>query len=153
MQDATFWALTSQFAWKYAGNDDKVAAPVVKALAAMPDDEIVGFQNFLTEKLYALDGHAWARESGDWIWWGEPRSLSTDAFLYARCVVVANGREFYESVLADPKEIPKNLEFEALLYVAMKAYELKTGSHGDAVRGHAAVSYETFSNNAGWEGF
>lgn len=152
MQDSEFWTLISKLAWKHAGSDDKVVAPVVRALAAMPAGEIVGFQNLLTEKLYALDGHDWARESGDSIWWGEPRVLSTDAFLYARCVVVANGPAFYEAVLTDPKAMPKDMGFEVLLYVAMKAYERKTGLHGDAVRGHAAVSYETFSNIAAWEG-
>ena len=151
MQDDVFCGMIATLARKHTGNDEKGIAPVVKALAAMTEDEIIGFENVLTEKLYALDGHAWARRSVDRIWWGEPRSLSTDRFLYARSVVVANGREFFASVLADHKEMPVNMEFELLIYIAMKAYELKTGLDGDAVRGRGEVSYETFLNAAVWD--
>jgi hypothetical protein len=150
VDDARFWELVSALDWKHEGDDDNVVEPVVKALAAMPDAEIAAFQNTLTEKLFALDGRAWARESGDSIWWGEPDFLSTDAFLYARCAVVANGRAFYDLVLGDPSQMPKDIEFESLLYVAPTAYETKTGASGDAVRDVTDLSYETGSNRDGW---
>ena len=150
MDDARFWELVSALDWKHEDDDGNVVEPVVKALAAMPDAEIAAFQNTLTAKLFALDGRVWARESGDSIWWGEPDFLSSDAFLYARCVVVANGREFYDTVLSDPTQMPKDMEFESLLYVAPKAYERKTGTSGDAVRDLTDLSYETGSNPEGW---
>ena len=34
----------------------------------MRDADIAGFANTLAEKLYGLDGRAWARESGDDVW-------------------------------------------------------------------------------------
>jgi hypothetical protein len=151
MDDATFWGLISKLNWKYEGNDEKVVAPVVKALAALPEAEIAEFQNALTLKLYAIDGRAWARESGETVWWGEPDSLSEDGFLYSRCAVVANGPEFFDSVLGDCKQMPKDIEFEALLYVAPTAFERKTGRDGDEVRDKAGVSYETYSNKACWQ--
>jgi hypothetical protein len=150
VDDASFWELVSDLDWGQEGDDDKVVEPVVKVLAAMPDAEIAAFQNTLTEKLFALDGRAWARESGGSIWWGEPDFLSADGFLYARCVVVANGRDFYDSVLSDPSQMPKDIEFESILYVARTAYERKTGNSGDAVRDRTDLSYETGSNREGW---
>jgi hypothetical protein len=150
MDDSEFWGLISKLDWDFERDDDKVVAPVVKALSVMTKAEITSFQNNLTEKLHALDGRAWARESGEHIWWGEPDSLSVDGFLYSRCAVVANGPEFCQSVLADPRRMPEDVEFEALLYVAPEAFTMKTGQDGNAVRDQASVSYETFSNKSGW---
>lgn len=75
--------------------------------------------------------------------------ISADSFLYERCVVVANGRELYEQVLADPMAFPQDLEFESLLYVAVTAYERLTGEDVRDVL-EDEPSYETFSNAEGW---
>ena len=147
MNDERFWQLIARLDWSHEGDDEKVVAPVIDALAAMPPSEIVDFERIMTEKLYALDGRVWARESGESIWWEEPDHLSTDAFLYARCVVVVNGGDFYEAVLADPSQMPKDMEFESLLYIALKAYERATGKHFDD---HRSQRYETFMNEGGW---
>ena len=150
MDDATFWDLIAKLDWTHEGDADKVVEPIVNAIAARRDVEIAGFQNTLAAKLYALDGRAWARESGSDVWWGEPNSLSVDGFLYARCAVIANGREFYDLVLADPKLMPKDRGFESLLYVASTAYERKTGLDASGELDVSNVSFETFSNESGW---
>jgi hypothetical protein len=150
LDETTFWDLIAKLDWDQEGDDEKVVEPVVTALAGLPDSAIAGFQNNLASKLYALDGRAWARESGSGIWWGEPDKLSVDGFLYARLAVVANGRAFYESVLGDPTSMPKDGEFESLLYVASKAYERKTGLDDDGGLDMTDVSFETFSNEDGW---
>jgi hypothetical protein len=150
MDDATFWNLIARLDWANEGDDDAVVEPLINAIAALRDSEIAGFQDALAAALYALDGRAWARESGSDIWFGEPDSLSEDAFLYARCAVVASGEAFYRQVLADPAQMPKNREFEALLYVASTAYERKTGLDSSSELPESAVSFETFSNEAGW---
>ena len=118
----------------------------MSALAGLPDAAIVDFEETLARKLYALDGRAWARESGS-IWRGEPNRISEDEFLYARCAVVANGQGSYEAVLATPSLMPKDLEFESLLYVAGTAFERRTHQPLDA---ETKVSWETFSNRDGW---
>jgi hypothetical protein len=64
--------------------------------------------------------------------------------------VVANGRQFYDPVLAQPREMPKDMAFEALLYVASTAYERKTGLDASSELPESAVSFETFSNESGW---
>lgn len=149
MDDATFWGLIERLDWAHEGDDDRVVAPLVKTLSDMPDRDIAGFADQLARRLHALDGRAWARESGAAVWWGEPDQLSVDAFLYARLAVVASGRASYETVLADPTAMPKDLEFESLLYVASTAYERKTGLDDDGSL-DSPVSFETFANEAGW---
>jgi len=148
MDEQTFWELIRQLDWSHTGKDEHVVEPVVAALAAMPVEEIHAFQETLAQKLYALDGRRWAREAGPGIWWGEPDSLSVDSFLYARCVVVANGRRFYELVRANPEKMPKDMEFESLLYVAQRAEER---SVGHTVGIDTYLSFETFSNTKGWD--
>lgn len=146
MNDATFWRLLDQLDWSQQGNDERVVAPVLKALTRLPLKEIESFQQILARKLHALDGRAWAREIGSG-WWGGTNPVSVDEFLYARCAALTNGREQYEALLSDPRQMPKDLEFETLLYIAPKAWEAKTGEEWDFV---TDVSYETYSNRAGW---
>ena len=146
MDDATFWRLIGMLDWDQTGDDDGVAEPVIAALASLDADEIHAFQNMLAAHLWELDGRAWAKQSGDGIWWGND-SLSSDGFLYARCVVVANGKAFHEAVRLDPAKMPKEMEFESLLYLAPKAFERKTGRQYDRP---TDVSFETYSNTGGW---
>ena len=147
MDEATFWSLIDRFDWSKEEDDD-IIEPAVNAVALLPDSEIAGFQQTLARKLYDIDGRAWARESGE-IWWGDPDRLSVDGFLYARCLVVANGREFYDAVKADPTTMPKDADFEAILMLAADAYDRKTGLVWDELD-DTDVSYETFSNESGW---
>jgi hypothetical protein len=149
MDDGAFWDLIDKLDWRHEDDDDAVVEPLVLALALLPDAENGSIQEILAQKLYDLDGRAWARESGPEIWLGEPDQLSVDAFLYARCAVVARGRDTYSGVRADPTRMPKDAEFESLLYVASTAYERKTGLEWDDLD-DTEMSYETFSNEAGW---
>jgi hypothetical protein len=149
VDDAAFWGLIDQLDWGNDGDDDRVIKPVVDRLASLADAEIGSFHEILAQKLFDLDGRAWARESGDQVWWGDPDRLSVDGFLYARAAVVARGRAVFDAVLADPTQMPKNAGFESLLYVAANAYERKTGLEWDDLD-DTEVSYETFSNDDGW---
>jgi hypothetical protein len=149
VDDETFWALIDLLDWRHDGDDERVVKPLVERLASMPDAEIGSFHETLAQKLYDIDGRAWARESGPDIWSGDPDRLSVDGFLYARSAVVGRGQEVYDAVRAEPALMPKNAGFEALLYVAANAYERKTGLEFDEFD-DTEVSYETFSNEAGW---
>jgi len=149
MDDATFWGLIETLHWPGEADDGPDVEPLVKTLSNMPDRAIGGFADQLARRLFALDGRAWARESGDTIWRGEPDKLSVDAFLYARLAVVARGEAFYDAVLADPTRMPKDLEFEPLLYVAASAHERKTGLDDDGSL-DSPISFETFANEDGW---
>ncbi|MFM9965175.1 MAG: DUF4240 domain-containing protein [Planctomycetaceae bacterium] len=147
MSDEVFWRIIGLFNWKKLGDDDAVIGPAVKALAQMSNEDILRFEDILSEKLYALDTEALAKEIGEEAF--QPgKYFSVDWFLYSRCVVVANGREVFESVIADPKQMPKDGEFEALLSVAREAYERKTGNEFDHT---SPICYETYSNRNGWK--
>jgi hypothetical protein len=115
MDEHEFWSLIARLDWGHEGDDDRVAEPVINSLAAMPREKIAGFQDLLAHKLHALDGRAWAKESGGRIWWGEPASLSADGFLYARCAIVANGRAFYETMTRPSSRARTNITESSVL--------------------------------------
>ena len=69
-------------------------------------------------------------------------------FLYSRCVMLLYGRDAYEAAVTNPTLMPQGVEFEAVLSIAQQAHELKTGEELDAT---TPVSYESFSNEAGWQ--
>ncbi len=73
-----------------------------------------------------------------------------DWFLYTRCVVVANGRDYYYKIINNPKEMPKDLEFESLLYIAHDAYEKKNNKEFIYI---SKYNFETFSNKDNWNDF
>ncbi|HVW03000.1 MAG TPA: DUF4240 domain-containing protein [Planctomycetaceae bacterium] len=147
MSDEVFWRIIGLFNWKKTGDDDAVIKPAVTALAQMSEADIERFEDILAEKLYALDTAAHAREIGEDAY-REGKHFSVDWFLYTRCVPVANGRVYYEHVVANPREMPKDMEFEALLSVGPNAYERKTGRE---LNHTTPVSYETYSNTFGWQ--
>lgn len=63
--------------------------------------------------------------------------------------MVANGKDVYERVLHNPAQMPKDITFEALLYIPSAAYERKTGNQYDYT---PAYPIETYSNQESpWE--
>lgn len=150
MDEIEFWRIIGLLNWKRTGDDEAVLKPAVKALAKKSPEEIAGFEEILSQKLFGLDTKAHATQMGEDAYVDDKHPFSVDAFLYARCCVVANGEEYYESVLADPGDFPEDMEFEALLELASSAYEARTGTAPDFFE--TSVSYETFSNKVGWAG-
>jgi len=147
MTESDFWDVIACLDWHKQGDDEGVVAPAVAALAAKPRQDILDFEELLAEKLFALDTEAHARAIGEYAYAGPDTFFSVDCFLYARCVVVANGRAYFESVRRSPHKMPRDMEFEALLSIGDAAYQRATGQE----RNHSTrVSYETFSNRAGW---
>lgn len=148
LSEETFWEIIDLLDWDQEGDDEAVLEPVVAHLAKLPVSLIYQFLDKLSEKLYQLDTRQIAENSGDNAYHPDAH-FSVDLFLYDRCGVVANGRQFFEAVVADPTQMPKDLSFEPLLYVAADAYERKTGkTMEDYLPTH---NYETFSNQEGWE--
>jgi Protein of unknown function (DUF4240) len=149
MADENFWELIALLDWNKSGNDDAVVGPLVKSLAALKKADLCRFHETLCYKLFLLDTEQHAKSSissssADW-----QRELSSDGFLYLRCVVVANGREYYEKVLLNPESMPRDLEFEALIYVSRQAYAQKTGDEDFDYE--PGCSFETYSNLDGWK--
>ena len=142
-----FWAIIACFDWSDAEDDESVIAKAVRILADKSTRQIYEFQDMLSEKLYTLDTHVHAENTGENAWHGESDDFSADEFLYARCCVVANGLDFYKKVLQQPELMPKDLTFESLLTLAHQAYKLKMGKQFRYVPTH---NIETFANLKGW---
>ncbi len=149
MDEDVFWEIISSFNWKKLGDDDAVLRPALKRLVSMTEDDIKKFAEILSEKLYNLDGLAYASNIGPDSYRGKNEPFSVDYFLYVRCCVVANGKNYYESVLADPTRMPEELDFEALLYLADEAYNKKKKTEGEFIE--TKLSFETFSNVEKWQ--
>ena len=147
VSDDAFWKIIALLDWDRPGHDDEIVKPAIDALARMTEDEIRGFDDVLAEKLFAMDTREHARHMYERQLDDGDDYISADEFLYGRCVVVANGRALYQSVLANARAMPKEMEFESLLYLARAAFEKKTGRE----YGHVTkVSRESFQNAAGW---
>lgn len=146
MKVLEFWKIIALFDWSQEGDDEAVMRPAIDALIALGREEILAFEEILAKKLYLLDTkkHALACYRGDLA------QLSVDDFLYSRCVVVANGKEFFDEVRYNPGHMPQNLEFEALLSLAEIAYEEILGDQLSEIL-TTEYSYETYANSAGWE--
>ena len=141
MTENLFWRIIALLDWKEQGDDDAVLAPAVERLSQLSPKGITDFYDLLSEKLYQLDGEVYAEQTI------EDGYFSADLFLYARCAVVANGKNVYNKILNQPTSFPKNLFFEALLELPNKAWMKKTGME----LGYLPLyNYETGFNPDGW---
>ncbi len=136
----TFWQLISALSLDEPDEDRSLRA-AVRRLSRRSCADIIEFEEMMAEALHRLDTQEHAASAG-------AAGSSGDAFLYARCYVLARGRAFYEDVLANPTRFPKDGDFERLLTIASAAFEAKTGR---AFEHDAQFSYETGSNQTGWE--
>lgn len=127
--ESEFWTLIGLLDWG-GRSDTDVVSPLTAALLRMSPAKILGFQQCLKIVLDRLASDEFAAEALN-ANGGSEEFFSTDHFLDMRCAVVANGKAFYEQVLADPSLLPKDREFEILLYVAEEAYRKKTGAAVD----------------------
>ncbi len=136
LSDAQFWQIIDALDWSKK-DAQSILAPAVAALAKMPMASIYLFKDKMSEKLYDLDtqSHADAYLAKE-----EDGYLSADYFLYVRCAVLAEGKNYYEKVLKNPSEMPVDIDFEPLLSLADDAYLLKTGKTFNYT---PAFSYET----------
>jgi hypothetical protein len=124
------------------GYDQIAVQPLIQALGALAQPELQAFQEHLAEMLYELDGRQYADASGD-------SGRSVDAFLYARCFVVAMGKDVYQRTRGDSNLMPKTLDrwCEPLLYAAAQAWQTQSG---ERLHFETKVSFETGSNSSLW---
>jgi hypothetical protein len=145
MTEDEFWELIERIDRKALGEgyEHEAILPLGGALAALEKPELQSFEEHLAQALFDLDGRKYADESGR-------SGSSDDGFLYARCFVVAMGRDVYQQTLTNPGLMPKALDewCEPLLYVAGNAWAKRTGE--EEVYFDTAVNYETGSNTALW---
>ncbi|MBO0593936.1 DUF4240 domain-containing protein [Cellulophaga sp. E16_2] len=145
MDDQSFWEVIEKIDWSRKEDEEKML-PAIKFLANKKVSEIKQFQENLTYKLYLLDNKENAKNIGENSF--ENEYFSADYFLYIRCCVIANGKSMFESVIVDSKKMPKDLDFEPILYLSSSAYETKMKKDFEYESG---CDYETYSNIKGWE--
>ena len=151
MTDDAFWELISLLDHEKLGDDDAVVRPVVDALRRRAPGENSRVRRPACREV-ARASTPEARcdvHMGRYAFGRRKERFSPDLFLYARCAVIAGGREAYEQVMANPKGFPKDLEFEAILSIAATAFREATGEEYTHV---TATDYETFQNRQGWPG-
>lgn len=147
MDETEFWRLIGLIDVEALdeGDEDRAIHPLYKALIKKSEEELFAFEEQLALHLHAIDGEIYAEHAGD-------SGGSDDAFLYARCYVVAKGRTFFEAVKADPTLMPKSIEqwCETLLYPHHEAWAHITRRDALAWPFFASVSYESGSNPDLW---
>ncbi len=148
LSESDFWRLIEQLDWAKTGDDDAVIEPVAAALSAGPLRHVYDFKDLLSQKLYLLDGEAFAKHIGEGSFDPASDEFSADGFLFSRCCAVANGERTFREILADPSKMPKDMEFAALLRIPNEAHRRAKGT---ALNYVAAYPVETFSNKKGWK--
>ncbi|WKV76350.1 DUF4240 domain-containing protein [Streptomyces sp. PCS3-D2] len=147
---ADFWALIATLDGEATQESCQRLAETLSC-RSLPD--IIGFAERHAEALYRLDqeklgtlpvADLTARD-------GSPFPQSSDAFLYARCAVVAAGQTVWERALYDVDGFAPytstEYDGEWLLYVPDKAYKLATG---DEWNRSTRCCFESYSNRDGW---
>lgn len=142
MNETAFWKTIDRLDWSKEGNDEAVIAPVIEYLMGLSEASILTFYDLLSEKLYLLDGEEFAKHSTK-----SENGPSSDLFLYARCCVVANGQQFFKTVLQQPNLFPKDIFFERLLDIPQRAWFRKTGKW---LEHRPRFIFETGFNPHGW---
>ncbi len=147
--DSEFWEVIEKINWKSDDNEERIK-PAIEFLANKKVSEIKQFQENLAYKLYQLDTKEHAKNIGEYAYKenDEDSYFSVDNFLYVRCCVIANGKKYFEKALNNPKKMPRDIDFEPLLYIAEQAYELRMNKDFEYETG---CDYETFSNYKGWK--
>jgi Protein of unknown function (DUF4240) len=117
--------------WNIVGSADKDT--IIRRLSKLSQQDIIDFECLLRERIIECDNYdliaALKIISG---------GVSDDSYLYLRCWLIGKGRRIFESALRQADSISDALgdaevpDFEGLLYVATKAYEIKTGKKEDS---------------------
>ena len=141
-----FWDTMELCDWSHEGDDGQVLRPVIQYLAQQEDDRIFLFDDLMSELLYGLDTQKLAAQCET----AEPL-MSDDSFLYSRCVALVNGPGYYEKAKQGGAKEIWNMEFEALLYVPLRAWALKHKKLEEDYPHIAPLSYETGSNREQWK--
>jgi len=141
LEEEKFWTLIELIDWTKK-EKGKILQPIIDALATNNEIIIYQFSERLAFYLHQLDGPAYTK-----VLEADELGFSADTFLYARCLVVAKGENFYKKVLTQPENMPVGEDFEVLLSVAEEAYRQKTGKDYQYI---PTINYESFFNQKLW---
>jgi hypothetical protein len=133
MDTKTFWSIIEAAKVESQGDCERQAEILSERLAALKEEEIIKFDKILEE--HRALAYTWDLWAAAYITNG---GCSDDCFDYFGGWLIAQGQSVFENALRDPEylvnvEVPTGddepvAECESILYVAMTAYEAKTGS-------------------------
>ena len=148
LTEESFWEIIAMLNWE--GNETvEVINPVIEYLNELPIPAIEEFEDILSEKLFLLDGQKFAEHTGDNAYRGEKHPFSADEFLYARCYVVAQGKDFLlPSSRRTQKKCPKTWVSSHYYPLLPRPTRQKTGQGFSHI---PAFIIETFANSDGWK--
>lgn len=150
MDNQIFWSIIEQLDWEQTS--EAILIPAALKLAKMTEDEIFLFHDLLNEKLYSLDNEKFSYNyqfKSEFTEGVQKDYFSADYFLYIRCYVVSQGKDYYEKVLNNIYTMPFEEDFEWLLALPRKAWALKKGK--DDYDYFPVLWCETYSNTDGWK--
>ena len=134
MDKTTFWELIKNAKQSSGGNPDKQAEILVAALAELSEPEILAYQTILDEfKDKAYIAELWE------IAYILDGGCGDDGFMDFRAWLIGQGKDIFEKALENPEslvdvvEVGQDTKSEALLYVAIEAYEINTGKDADTM--------------------
>jgi len=121
-----FWEIIRK-SRRSASECDAHAEQLVTRLRKLEPQEIIDWDQHMRQRL--VEAYRWDIWAVAFIING---GCSDDGFEYFRGWLVAQGKEFFETVLSNPEHAARRgregeAECEAMLYVAAEAYEAKTG--------------------------
>jgi uncharacterized protein DUF4240 len=134
LDSTEFWELIDKTRQASGGDHDKHAELLVAELAKRPEAEILDYQSILDD----LMDDAYIAELWD-LATVINMACSDDDFMDFRAWLIGRGKDVFDRVVADPESLIDLVELhdqttaEELLYVAMGAYELKSGKTGDTM--------------------
>ena len=131
MDEDRYWQLVQRSLDESGDDQDRQESVLIRELEKLSPAEIVGFRLRTDKLLYeTYSSHMWC---AGYVMNG---GCSDDMFEYFRRWVISRGREVYERAKADPDSlidaadvsVPESIfDFESFGYVAVKAFENKTG--------------------------
>jgi hypothetical protein len=127
MDIPTFWQIIETAKTKAKGNEGRMLATLAAALKDQGPAAVAAFQRHLDERMQA---------AYTWPLWGAAYILnggcSDDGFEYFRGLLIANGREVFESAVKNPDSLAAtklkfgqagDRGFESFLYVPAQVHE------------------------------
>lgn len=136
LDDPVFWRLIESLPNRLRDGD---VTPLVESLVRLSGKRILGFAESLARKLGALDQPELLQASQS----DSVIPMSADVFLYARCAVVASGREAFDRVLGEGKIVESEWPVEYGEHMLMAVAEAYTEKTGEDYEYEPSVSYET----------
>jgi Protein of unknown function (DUF4240) len=128
MNTKEFWELIDKTRSASGGDSDRHAEMLVAELIKLSESDILDYQEILDDlENEAYIGELWA------VAYLISYGCGDDDFMDFRAWLIGQGKDVFDGAIADPEslvdfvEVGQKITAEPLLYVALEAYELKTG--------------------------